>query len=336
MPFGMIDLSHLNIMAKGNFVMRAKQGQVFMAGYRFSLDFKVVAGECISLAPDVRRITASNASPMTFTGTNTYLVGTRRLAVIDPGPDDEQHLQAILSAVGRGQHISHILVTHSHVDHSPLAGKLSSRTGAKVYAFGDSQTGRSALMAQLAKSGTLGGGEGVDHDFRPDICLSNDDVVDGDGWLLQAIATPGHFSNHLCFAYNNAVFTGDHVMGWATTMVSPPDGDLGAFMTSLEVMQARIEDQVYYPGHGAPVGDPAELISYLIRHRRDREVQILGALQGAELTPMEITQQIYTEIAPYLQPIAARNVLAHLIDLVQKNQVSCVGDLSATSRFERR
>jgi glyoxylase-like metal-dependent hydrolase (beta-lactamase superfamily II) len=296
--------------------------------------FDPIAGQPDQIAPGLRRILAPNPSPMTFRGTNTYIVGQTDLAVIDPGPDNAAHLAAILAACGPGQRITHILVTHAHVDHSPLARALSRATGAPVLAYGDAQAGRSAVMESLAQAGLAGGGEGVDAGFVPDACLADGATVTGSDWQLQAIWTPGHFGNHLCFAMGDILFTGDLVMGWASSLVSPPDGDLTDFMASCRRLRARA-DRLYLPGHGAPVTDPAARIDWLITHREAREAAILEALQAAPATAETLARQIYTETPAMLLPAAARNVFAHLVDLTGKNIIAPEGQLSWTARFHR-
>ncbi len=305
-----------------------------MADSPFNLNFDPPVGVAEPLAPGLRRIVAPNASAMTFRGTNTYLLGTRQLAVIDPGPDDAAHMTAIREAAG-GDEISHILVTHSHLDHSPLARRLADLTGAPIFAFGNSWSGQSPRMAALARVGDLGGGEGVDRNFAPDILLGDGEVVKGAGWTLHAIHTPGHFSNHLCFGWEGTgnVFSGDHVMGWATTLVSPPDGDLGAFMASLDKMHARAGDRRYFPGHGDVLSDPHHMIRTLISHRKMRERQIRQVLSEGAGTPLGIARAIYTDIDPGLVPAAARNVFSHLIDLAERNIVSHTGALSHSTSF---
>ena len=213
-------------------------------------------GQPVDIITGVRRLLAPNPSPMTFHGTNTYLVGDTDLAVIDPGPDSPDHLAAIMGAVGAHQQITHILVTHAHIDHSPLARALARATGAPVLAYGDASAGRSLVMQQLAAQGLAGGGEGVDHAFVPDLCIPHGAVVSGPDWTLEAIWTPGHFGNHLCFAFDDILFTGDLVMGWASSLVSPPDGDLTDFMASCAALRGR-KDRVYLPGHGDAVTEPA-------------------------------------------------------------------------------
>jgi len=284
------------------------------------------------LEPGLRRITAPNPSPMTLHGTNTFLVGETDLAVIDPGPLSDAHLAAILTAIGPGQRISHILVTHSHLDHSPLARPLAQATGAPVLAAGRSDWGRSPAMEHLARTGGIGGGEGVDQGFTPDRSVADGEIVGGDGWRIEALHTPGHMANHLAFAWNGALFSGDLVMGWSTSLISPPDGDLTAFRRSLTRLIAR-NDRLYYPAHGDAVTDPTARCHTLLDHRAGREAQILEALRAGDATPAELTAHIYTDIAPALMPVAERNVLAHLIDLVERNLAYADPDLATTARF---
>ncbi|MEM7441409.1 MAG: MBL fold metallo-hydrolase [Pseudomonadota bacterium] len=300
----------------------------------FDKSFRPATGRAVELEPGVRVLAAPNPGPMTFTGTNTYLVGTHHLAIIDPGPDLIDHETAILAAV-EGAKVSHILVTHSHVDHSPLARRLSEKLNAPVCGFGPAAEARSLQMAALAQEGDLGGGEGVDLAYSPDVALSDGDCVTGDGWALNALHTPGHLSDHLCFALGGtgAVFSGDHVMGWATTMVSPPDGDLTRFMASLDKMTER-PDRIYYPGHGGPVEDPIGIIAWQKTHRQGREAQIREALLAGPATAMDLAQRIYTDIDQRLIPAAARNVLAHLIDLSTRNLAKPQGQLTQSAEFE--
>ena len=295
-------------------------------------EFRPLCGTAEALAPGLRRLVAPNPSPMTFRGTNTYLLGTAGLAVIDPGPDDPAHLAAILAACGPGQRITHIFVTHAHLDHSPLAAPLARRTGAPVLAFGDAQSGRSAVMQRLANAGPIGGGEGVDAWFSPDRCLADGEVVQGDGWTLEALHTPGHFGNHIALAWDKTCFTGDLVMGWATSLVSPPDGDLTQFMASLARLQGR-DWQVFHPGHGAPVTTPAARLADLVAHRRGREAAILAALAKGPADAATLARAIYTETPAALLPAASRNVLAHLVDLLEQSRVRMTGTLAADTRF---
>jgi glyoxylase-like metal-dependent hydrolase (beta-lactamase superfamily II) len=295
--------------------------------------FDPPVGVAEDLGRGVRRILAPNPSPMTFRGTNTYLLGDRDIAVIDPGPLNEAHLEAILGSVGQGQRISHILVTHAHLDHSPLAEVLGRATGAPVLAYGGPDAGRSTVMQALTETGLVGGGEGVDAGFYPDEVLADGDLVETDGWTLRAHWTPGHFGNHMCFEVGDMLFTGDLVMGWASSMVSPPDGDLTDFMASCRRMRA-LGAEVMHAGHGAPIENPAARLDWLIAHRESREADILRALEAGAATAPDLAETIYTETPPALMPAATRNVLAHLIDLAGKNHVHSLDRLSRDSRFE--
>ena len=287
----------------------------------------------IELAPGLRRLTAPNPSPMTLHGTNSFLIGQTDLAVIDPGPQSDAHLEAILAEVGPDQRISHILVTHSHRDHSPLSRALSRATGAPVLAAGRSDWGRPPSMRALADAGLIGGGEGVDEGFVPDRQLADGEFISADGWRVEALHTPGHMANHLCFAWGDALFTGDLVMGWSTSLISPPDGDLTAFRRSLRRLMAR-SDRIYYSAHGDAVTDPHARVSELIAHRAGREDQILAALAEGPATPHALTARIYTDVAPALRSVAERNVLAHLIDLVERNIAEPIGEMAATGQFQ--
>ncbi|MFQ6548180.1 MBL fold metallo-hydrolase [Aestuariibius sp. 2305UL40-4] len=286
-------------------------------------------GVAEEIEPGIRRILAPNPSPMTFRGTNTYLIGHEDVAIVDPGPDHPAHLHAILEAT-RGARIGAILVTHAHIDHSPLARPLAVQTGAAVYAFGDALDGRRPVMEALAASGLAGGGEGLDVAFAPDERLSDGSELSQ--WGLTAIHTPGHLPGHLCFALGDVVLTGDHVMGWASSLVSPPDGDLGAFMESC----LRLRDHParrYLPGHGHPVEDPMARLDWLIAHRRERERQIAAVLDATPRSIGEIAAAVYTDTPPALLPAAERNVFAHLIDMIEKSRVTCIGPLAVDARF---
>ena len=278
---------------------------------------------------NIRHIRAGNPSPFTGTGTNTYLVGRGNVAVIDPGPALPDHRDAIIRALDDGEKITHIFVTHSHLDHSELAPELSAMTDAPILAYGDSAAGRSDHMSAF---GDLGGGEGVHADFKPDILIKDDETVAGADWELSAHWTPGHFGNHLCFSYEDILFSGDLVMGWSTSLVSPPDGDLTAFMNSLDKLRARPHRR-YLPGHGEAVDAPADRVDELLYHRRMRETQILEQLETAAADAAQLTKLIYTEVPAHLHPAAERNVLAHLIDLVQKNRVIPDGTLNTSATF---
>lgn len=294
-------------------------------------DAPFTPGALTPLAPGLACVLAPNPSPMTFWGTNTYLLGSETLAIIDPGPDDPAHFDALQTAIA-GRPVTHILLTHSHLDHSPMAAPLAKAAAAPVLAFGDSMAGRSAVMDQLARDGLTGGGEGIDPAFRPDVCLQDGETVAGPWGSLTAIHTPGHIGNHLCFQWQDAVFTGDHVMGWASSLVSPPDGDLTDFMASCARLK-EIPADVYYPGHGAPIHAPAERLDWLITHRLSREAQLLAALEARPLEVTALTHHIYADVAPALLPAAARNVFAHLVDLSQRGLVNAQPRLAQTAEF---
>jgi len=284
--------------------------------------------------PGLRRVLAPNPSPLTGAGTNSYILGHGRVAVIDPGPDDPGHLAALMAALEPGERVGWIVLTHSHRDHAGLARALSGATGAPVVGFGPAESGRSPVMAALAGAG-LRGGEGVVAGFAPDARLADGDRIDGDGWALVALHTPGHMANHLCLRWGEAVFSGDHVMGWASTLVSPPDGDMGQYMASLDALQA-VGPARLYPGHGAPVPDPAARIDELRAHRRMRETQILSALRDGPADSATLAARLYTETPPALLGAAARNVLAHLIDLHARDRVTTDGTPGPDSAFAYR
>lgn len=304
----------------------------------FDKDRSVHWGVAEEVAPGVRRVTAKNPSAFTFTGTRSYLVGRGEVALIDPGPDDPAHVAALLAALGPGERIARVLVTHSHRDHSGAVPAIVAATGAEVVAFGPHGSGMSATMRRLAASGAdLGGGEGADRGFAPDRLLADGEAVEGDDWRLIALATPGHLSNHLSFALDGTsiVFTGDVVMGFATTLVSPPDGDMAAFMASLDRLAAR-EDRLYLPGHGHPVRDPAAMLAWQLAHRRQRFDQIMDALADGPADAATLARRIYTDIDPALLPAAARNVLASLVGLADQGEVRPQGAIAADALFERR
>jgi len=296
-------------------------------------EFDPAIGIPETLEPGLRRIVAPNPSPMTFRGTNTYLLGTSDLAVIDPGPMSETHLAAILAACGPGQQVSHIVVTHSHLDHSPLARPLAAATGAPVLAFGGTSAGRSAVMSKLVQSGMTGGSEGIDQGFAPDQVIGDGARITGSDWDIDVIHTPGHLGNHICLGWGDACLTADHVMGWASSLVSPPDGDLTDFMASCARL-AVTPWRVFYPGHGAPIHAPNARLDWLIAHRLSREAAILDALKSRPATAAEIARSVYHDTPVALLPAATRNVLAHLIDLTGKSTVRPLGTLTADSVFE--
>lgn len=286
-----------------------------------STDFSPEAGRPEQVAEGIVRVVAPNPSPLTFTGTNTYLAGSRKLAVIDPGPDMDAHLDAVLSAVGAGRSVDRILVTHAHIDHTGLARRLALATGAEIIAFGNHRDGRAADPAALVPPGEPG--EGVDAEFEPDARVGDGETIKGEGWELEAVWTPGHFWSHVCFDWKERglLFSGDHAMSWSTSVVSPPEGDMAAYMASTEKLIRRGQRKVF-PGHGGVHGDGLTLLNYLLEHRKSRERQILLALRRGQATPLEIVPEVYGRLNPRLAGAAARNVFAHLLDLKSRGVVS--------------
>lgn len=297
-------------------------------------DFDPPIGVAEELEPGLRRIVAPNPSPMTYRGTNTYLLGVQKITLIDPGPDDDAHRAAILAAVSPRQTIERILVTHAHLDHSPLATRLGQDLNVPTVAFGPAHAGRSAVMQQLAESGMVGGGEGIDEDFAPDVTVQHGDTLSVEDTELQILHTPGHIGNHICIGWKEACFTADHVMGWASSLVSPPDGDLTDFMASCGVLRAR-DWRVFYPGHGDVVTDPSARLDWLIAHRTSREADILRVLSEGPSTALDLARKIYVDTPAPLLGAATRNVLAHLIDLNAKNQAEPIGTLQADAVFQK-
>ncbi len=288
-------------------------------------------GTSVDLEDQVRLLLAPNPGPMTHWGTNTYLLGRDHVAVIDPGPDSTEHLAAILKATA-GEAISHIFVTHAHADHSPNARALSEKTGAPILGFGPAHAGRSTLMTRLAGSDALEGGEGRDDLFDPDVQLIDGDTVSGEGWHLEVLHTPGHFAGHLSFVFENQIFSGDHIMDWSSTLISPPDGDLGAFMKTCEMLKGKQAKRLY-AGHGGPIDAVEERLDWLIHHRLARETAILETLSHRALTLQAITERVYTDVPQHVLPAAARNVFAHLIDLFERNLVTASPSMSTKAQF---
>jgi glyoxylase-like metal-dependent hydrolase (beta-lactamase superfamily II) len=264
------------------------------------------------VSPLVRRLVAPNASPFTFNGTCAYIVGEGRVAIVDPGPDDESHLKALLAAVD-GEQVETILVTHTHRDHSTGAEKLRAATGAQVI-------GAAPFVAQ--GDGSEGLDSAHDRDYAPDAILADGERWRGPGFTIEAIATPGHCSNHLCFALaeENALISGDHVMAWSTSVVAPPDGSMRAYMDSLDKLRGRAET-IYWPGHGGPVVEPQRYLRALIHHRRQREASILNALRDGPQTIPALVAKVYVGLSPSLTRAAGLSTLAHLEDLSERGLV---------------
>jgi glyoxylase-like metal-dependent hydrolase (beta-lactamase superfamily II) len=285
----------------------------------------------MELAKGVVRLRADNPGPMTGSGTNSYLLfGPEGAVVIDPGPALPAHLQAILRALGDAP-LRAILVSHAHLDHTALVPELAAVTGVQVLGFGGAASGRSDVMQRLAQA-MPGGGEGVDHGFVPDVLLQDGQILRLAGLEIEVLHTPGHMGGHLCFGMGDRLFSGDHVMGWSTSLVSPPDGDMGDYMASLAVLAAR-DWTMFWPGHGEVIDDPAARLAELIQHRSAREAAICTALLAGALDANALAQVIYRETPAALLPAAARNILAHLIDLHDRKIVTCTDTIGPATRF---
>jgi len=270
--------------------------------------------------PGVRRVMANNPGPFTFKGTISYIVGKGRVAIIDPGPDDEAHIHALLEAV-RGETVTHIFVTHTHRDHSPAVPAVKAVTGATVYAEGPHRAARPLHIGEHNPLDSSG-----DRNFMPDVRLKDGEIVAGDGWSIEAVATPGHTANHMAYAFKekNALFSGDHVMAWSTSIVAPPDGAMSDYMASLQKLAKRNEE-IYFPGHGPAIRDARRFVNYHILHRKAREASILHRLAKGETDIPSIVRTIYIGIDPRLTGAAGMSVLAHLEDLVARGIVETDG-----------
>jgi glyoxylase-like metal-dependent hydrolase (beta-lactamase superfamily II) len=281
-------------------------------------------GKVDQVSPLIRRVICNNPGPFTFKGTGTYIIGRDEgLAVIDPGPDDDDHLRAILDAVA-GEQVSHILITHHHTDHSPLARPLAQKTGATIYGC--------AVKVPVVED-TVRTEAGSDS-FTPDVSVCGGATLAGPGWTFEAIPTPGHTSNHICYALaeENACFTGDHIMGWSTTVVTPPDGNMGDYLASLDAIQQR-NFKTLWPTHGPPITEPGPFIDAYRAHRMGRERQILAQLAAGETRIVAMVPKMYIGVDARLYPAAGRSVLAHLIELVKDGRVVTDGEAGPNSEF---
>jgi glyoxylase-like metal-dependent hydrolase (beta-lactamase superfamily II) len=276
------------------------------------------------LSPLVRRLVAPNASPFTFNGTCTYIIGEGAVAIVDPGPDDDSHLSAMLAAV-EGERVESILVTHTHRDHSPAAKRLKAATGARVVG---------AAPFAPRGDGTAGLDSAHDRDYAPDAVLADGERVQGVGFSIEAVATPGHCSNHLCFALveERALLSGDHVMAWSTSVVAPPDGSMRDYMASLEKLRGRAES-VYWPGHGGPVVEPQRYLRALVHHRRQREASILAALGEGPQTIPALVAKVYVGLDPSLERAAGLSTLAHLVDMGERGLIVSESGADADRRY---
>ncbi len=326
-------------------------------GPQFNLDHEVVYGAVEQLSPMVRRVTAENPGKFTFQGTGTYIIGNGRVAIVDPGPVDTNHVEALLAAV-EGETVTHLLITHTHGDHSPAAALLQEHIDAPTWGFGPHPIARPDPDAPIDPERGLGFGfdqeepepeqrssddgaedtspkhdEGYqaadanDWDFSPDEVVTHGQVIDGDGWSVEALHTPGHISNHLCFALREelSMFSGDHVMGWSTTVIPPPDGSLNSYLDSLQLLIGRNET-VYHPTHGAPITDPQQLVPALLAHRKARTEQILACLNDGLATIKDIVLRMYTHVPKELYNPAGASVMSHLLALHEIDKVHCSDD----------
>lgn len=293
----------------------------------FKRELEFEYGSVDEVAPGIRRVIANNPSPFTLYGTGTYILGTGEVAVIDPGPADPAHIQALLDAV-EGETISHVLVTHTHMDHSPGCALLKDHVDAPTYAFGPHGAGKLEEGVPVE--------EGGDMEFTPDVLVGHGDVIEGRNWSVECVYTPGHTSNHMCYALreSRALFTGDHVMGWSTSIISPPDGDMMAYMVSLELLLER-HDRVYWPTHGPCITEPHEHVKAFIEHRKEREAQIMECVdQGVGLI-RDMVPMMYRDTPEYLYPAAARSTLAAIEYLVKRGALSTDDGISLDSSYAR-
>jgi glyoxylase-like metal-dependent hydrolase (beta-lactamase superfamily II) len=294
----------------------------------FDLEFSPAYGMPVPVAERVQRLTVNNPSPFTFHGTNSYIVGVSSVAVIDPGPDDEAHFQALMAALD-GREVTHIFVSHTHRDHSPLAARLKAETGAITVAEGPHRP------ARLLHAGEINPfAESADNGFVPDVAIADGAVIEGDGWAISAVHTPGHTANHCAFALEGSgiLFSADHVMAWATTIVAPPDGSMADFMASIERLLGR-DDRLFLPGHGGPVTEPASFLRGLRTHRRMRERAVLERIRAGDRLIADMVKAIYAKTDPRLHGAAALSVLAHLEDLVDKGRVLTDGPPSLSGIY---
>ena len=292
--------------------------------FRRELEFSY--GEVSEVAPGIRRVIAENPSPFTLYGTGTYILGRGEVAVIDPGPADGAHIAKLLEAL-EGETISHMLVTHTHMDHSPGCRLLQAHTDAKTYAYGPHGAGKLEQGVPVE--------EGGDMAFEPDELVRDGEVLSGGDWSVECVYTPGHTSNHMCYQLreSKALFTGDHVMGWSTSIISPPDGDMGAYIASLERLLER-DDEVYWPTHGPCIDDPKPHVRAFIEHRLARERQILDCVgQGVHLIE-DMVPLMYTELPEFMYPAAARSVLASMEHLVGKGALKADGGIQLDAAYQ--
>ena len=299
---------------------------------RFNRELEFEYGVLETVAPSIRRVIARNPSPFTFHGTGTYVVGHGRVAVIDPGPALEAHIEALVRGL-RGETVTHVLVTHTHLDHSPGCALLRRFTPAPTYGFGPHGSGRTPA----AEDETVVVEEGADLEFAPDVAVRDGDVVECDGFSFECVYTPGHTSNHMCYRLreDRALFCGDHVMGWSTTIVSPPDGHMGTYIASLERLLDG-GDRTYWPTHGAPIRNPRPYVESLIEHRRLRARQVVACLHDGIDTIPGMVERLYRDLPAEMHPAAARSVLSTMTLLVEQGDVVRGDSESASASIDAR
>ncbi|MEP1206665.1 MAG: MBL fold metallo-hydrolase [Rhizobiaceae bacterium] len=302
-----------------------------MASPDFRVEFEPRHGEAVELVPGLHRVVCENPSPFTFHGTNTYLLGEDQLAVIDPGPANEDHFNALIAAIGN-RPVSHIIVTHTHMDHSPLARPLAEKTGAEIYAEGPHRPARPLNLGEMNPLDASG-----DKDFVPDHALQHGDSISGDGWTLDCLFTPGHTANHMAFAWRDTdyLIPGDHVMAWATSIVAPPDGSMADYMASLDLLLQQPQ-QTYFPGHGGRLQNAHAFVRALRSHRRMREQAILNQVKDGRESIADMVAVIYRTTDKKLHGAAALSVMAHLEDLVGKGVVETEGSVSLDGRYRAK
>lgn len=293
--------------------------------FRRQMDFEYGTAE--QVAPSIRRVIANNPSPFTLYGTGTYILGEGQVAVIDPGPADKAHIEAIVAAT-EGEEITHVLVTHTHMDHSPGCRLLKEFSDAKTYAYGPHGAGKLEQGVEVE--------EGGDMEFDPDVRVTDGEVISADTWSVECVYTPGHTSNHMCFQLQSekALFTGDHVMGWSTSIISPPDGDMAAYMGSLDKLLAR-DDKVYWPTHGPAITETAKHVQAFIEHRQEREHQVMRCIDQGIHVIGEMVPVMYTDTPEFMYPAAARSVLASIEYMVAKGDLVADGAISLEAQYKR-
>ncbi len=292
----------------------------------FVRQFDFEYGRCDQLSPLVRRVIADNPGPFTFTGTGVFIIGNQNVCVIDPGPNSKAHKAALDKALD-GCNVTHVLVTHHHIDHSPLAAPLAKEHGCEVYGYG--------LQPRPPQGGEVRLEAGDDLAFKPDVEIRDGHIIRGDGWTMEAIHTPGHTSNHLCYALKeeNTLFSGDHIMGWSTSVVSPPDGDMGDYLASLDRVLARNFDLIR-PTHGPVITETRNFVQAYIDHRLAREAQIMGALERGMTQISDIVADLYADVDKRLHPAAAHSVLSHLIHMRKTGRVTAKGEDSLKQAYK--